>query len=376
MSANWNTPTTSTVYTDVLGNIDERLDDAARMFNGLSPTNLPTGVFRIDGTSNNALQTWNGATWDDEELTVQKLTILSNPQATVTDIQLNDNANIAATQNLNLYIDSDNDATNNFFNWYHNSNDTTGAALLMSLSEAGALAGLVSVTATTFIGTVTVNADLTGHVTSAGNASTVVVAAITGQTNTNTLTGLDEFLVSDGGVIRRVDMNRFITGQATAMTSGLVGTDELLISDAGNLERMDVSVLLSFILAQANAWSAKQTFNGELEINAGYSEDADVTAAGGGIALNTAVASYFHTPTLTSIPTFSFTGAAASGRVTSFILELSNAGSFAPVWPGSVDWPAGELPGFSTGIDAVSFWTRDGGTIWHGQAITIDSKSP
>jgi hypothetical protein len=87
-----------------------------------------------------------------------------------------------------------------------------------------------------------------GHVTSLGDgAQTLVVAAITGQTNTNTLTGTDEFLVNDGGAIRRVDMNRFIVGQATALTTGLAGTDEILVSDAGVIKRMDISVLEDYL---------------------------------------------------------------------------------------------------------------------------------
>jgi len=89
----------------------------------------------------------------------------------------------------------------------------------------------------------------TGHVTSVGLASTLVVAAITGQTEGTTLTGTDEFLYSDAGVIKRIDMNRFIVGQGTALTSGLVGTDELLISDAGVIKRMDVSVMNAYFNA-------------------------------------------------------------------------------------------------------------------------------
>jgi hypothetical protein len=47
-----------------------------------------------------------------------------------------------------------------------------------------------------------------GHVSSSGDgATTLLVAAITGQTNTSSLTGTDEILVNDGGAIRRADLN-------------------------------------------------------------------------------------------------------------------------------------------------------------------------
>lgn len=116
------------------------------------------------------------------------------------------------------------------------------------------------------------------------------------------------------------------------------------------------------------------TTNGELILNAGYSEDADATIPGGPITLDTAIATYFHTPTLTSAPTFTFSNPAASGRVTSFTLELSNAGTFAPIWPASVDWPAGLEPAWTAGIDIATFWTRNAGGLWHGSAATLDSK--
>jgi len=95
------------------------------------------------------------------------------------------------------------------------------------------------------------NATHTGQITGA-TALTLVVAAITGQTETTTLTGTDEFIVNDGGSIRRVDMNRFIVGQGTSLTSGLAGTDELLISDGGVIKKMDISVMNAYFDANLN----------------------------------------------------------------------------------------------------------------------------
>ncbi len=71
--------------------------------------------------------------------TFQTITLGSNDVSTVTDIQLTDNSNIASTQNLNFYIDSDNNQTDRYFNWYHNAGTTTGATQLMSLGETGHL---------------------------------------------------------------------------------------------------------------------------------------------------------------------------------------------------------------------------------------------
>jgi len=83
--------------------------------------------------------------------------------------------------------------------------DTNSFDDLVATTFTGALVGNAD-TATN----VTTNANLTGEITSVGNAATLDVTAITAK---------------------------------TALTTGLVATDELLVSDAGVIKRMDISVL-------------------------------------------------------------------------------------------------------------------------------------
>lgn len=361
--ADWSLPITTTLYTAVLTDLDARLDELATMFDGATPTNLPTGTFRINGSSNNLLQKWSGSVWNNQALSVQTLKIGAdgvNAEATVTDLDFGADANIAAQGNLNFYIDSNNDQTDRLFRWYHNAAAVTGAALLMQLTEAGALSGLVSVAATTFTGalvgnadTVTTNANLTGEVTSVGNVATLAVSAITGK---------------------------------PALTTGLAAADELLLSDNGVIKRMDISVMnayfnanLSFAALSANTFTGKQDFNAELAINAGYSEDDDTyTVTTGTKTLDTSAATYFHpTGAMTAVAyTFAFSNPAASGRVTSFTLELNSGGTASSItWPTSVDWAGGAAPIFTTsGIDLLTFITRDGGTTWLGFISGLDMK--
>ena len=97
-----------------------------------------------------------------------------------------------------------------------------------------------------------------------------------------------------------------------------------------------------------------------------YSENANSIATTGAVTLNASLATYFYNTATTGIITFTFSGAAATGRVTTMTLELFGGGTNAPVWPASVDWPAGTEPTWTTGVDVVSFITRDGGTTWLG----------
>jgi len=69
----------------------------------------------------------------------------------------------------------------------------------------------------------------------------------------------------------------------------------------------------------------------------------------------------------TSTQTFTFTNPSASGKSCSFTLILTNGGSQTVNWPGSVDWAGGSAPSLtSSGIDVLTFFTVDGGTIWYG----------
>jgi len=121
------------------------------------------------------------------------------------------------------------------------------------------------------------------------------------------------------------------------------------------------------------------TLNGELIMNAGYSEDSNsYTVTTGTKGLDTSAATVFYpaAPMTAVAVDFTFDNPAASGRVTSFILELENmiANTDATPWPTSVDWANGIEPAWSAGIDIVTFWTRDNGTIWHGSQASQDSS--
>ena len=82
-----------------------------------------------------------------------------------------------------------------------------------------------------------------------------------------------------------------------------------------------------------------------------------------------------HTATIGGALTFTFSNPIASGDATSFLLELTNGGSSTVTWPTSVDWAGGTAPTLTAaGVDILVFYTRDGGTTWHGVASSLDSK--
>lgn len=75
--------------------------------------------------------------------------------------------------------------------------------------------------------------------------------------------------------------------------------------------------------------------------------------------------------------TWDFTNPVVAGKISSFILELTNGGAFAQTWPASVRWEGGEAPALTAaGVDILIFYTRDGGTTWRGFVAALDSKAP
>lgn len=100
-----------------------------------------------------------------------------------------------------------------------------------------------------------------------------------------------------------------------------------------------------------------------------YSEDANqYTATTGTRDLDPGLATYFYPSADFGVQavTFTFGTPAASGRVTSFTVELLGANDATVAWPASVNWTGGSEPTWTSGVDIVSFLTRDGGTTWLG----------
>ena len=95
------------------------------------------------------------------------------------------------------------------------------------------------------------------------------------------------------------------------------------------------------------------------------SKTANAIATTGPITLDIAIGTYFYNTATTGIITFTFTNPPSS-RVYTMVLELFGGGTNAPVWPASVTWPSGTEPTWTTGIDVVTFITRDAGTTWLG----------
>jgi hypothetical protein len=113
--------------------------------------------------------------------------------------------------------------------------------------------------------------------------------------------------------------------------------------------------------------------NDSLRLLGDYEEQSVSLGTSGSLTCDLEAGTYFYTGALIGTPTFTFSNPAASGRVSAFTLELNNAGGFAPVWPAAVVWANNDVePVWTTGIDIVSFLTRDNGATWRGVLVGLD----
>lgn len=79
--------------------------------------------------------------------------------------------------------------------------------------------------------------------------------------------------------------------------------------------------------------------------------------------------------TIDAVTTFTVSNVIAAGKVSSFMLELTNGGAYTINWWSGVTWAGGSQPTLTaTGKDILSFYTRNGGTTWVGFLVAKDVR--
>jgi len=100
-------------------------------------------------------------------------------------------------------------------------------------------------------------------------------------------------------------------------------------------------------------------------------------SAGGSRTIDLTLGNSITATITTGTVTWTFSNPTATDEGCGFTLVQTNGGSQTVNWPASVDWPAGTAPTLTaSGVDVLTFWTVDGGTIWHGMAASLDTKTP
>jgi phage-related tail fiber protein len=131
------------------------------------------------------------------------------------------------------------------------------------------------------------------------------------------------------------------------------------------------TTLVGYGITDAISTSATSvTFNGIVAANAFNTKSIDASAM---TSLDISTGSVFY-KTITGITSLYFYNPGSAGTVSSFILELTNAGPNIN-WGNNIKWAGGVPPVLTaSGVDILGFYTHDSGTTWRGMVLVKDSR--
>jgi len=159
------------------------------------------------------------------------------------------------------------------------------------------------------------------------------------------------------------------TAEINILDGVTASTTEINILDGVTASTTEINYLDITTLGTSQASKAVTAdANGVVTFDNGTIEES-VTLSGTSVSINLRDSDNF-IHTLSGNTTYTFTNPAASGRVSSFTLKVTQDSSPRTItWPASVDWPGGTAPTISTGsgnVDIFVFVTYDGGTTYYG----------
>ncbi len=214
------------------------------------------------------------------------------------------------------------------------------------------------------------------------------------------LTSLDGQDGIDGKSITKVTFTSTTDASGLPAKSGGIDTYTISYSDAttntydiyNGTDVTNVNVIDDTQITLTNTWSASK-IDSELSSKAdaanldlklpltGGTMTGAITAIretqvslGAGNSINLSQGNVF-TKTVNATTTFTISGFLQQGASNSFILELTNGGSYTINWFSGVKWSEGIAPILtSAGVDILGFYSYDGGVTWRGMVLCKDSK--
>ncbi len=218
-----------------------------------------------------------------------------------------------------------------------------------------------------------------------GNGTISIASSGGGGTGCVTAGTLGQVLLDDGaGGCSSAASASISTGALTLGASGTLGSITMGNATTGTAKIQPVAGALGTVTASlpantgtiaetnlAQTWSAVQTFTpGPVETAVALSGCNGSTAT-----MDMTAGSYFSCTVSAGGVTFAVSNPAATGKVSSFVLELTNPGSQTLTFMSGTKWPGGAQPAWTAaGIDMLVCSTRDAATTWRCVRSEEDTK--
>lgn len=184
--------------------------------------------------------------------------------------------------------------------------------------------------------------------------------------------------VNAGGTIDSTDLTfaSFGTNLTTPVSVANGGTAASTASAA----RTNLGIDTTFLALAGGTMTGETIFADQLVTRPFFKDVAETINAlgsigGGAQDIDLTLGNVVSGTVDTSTTTFTFSNPPATGRCGAFTLILTNGGSQTVNWPASVDWASGTAPTLTTaGVDILTFFTLDGGTIYYGFVAGLDMQ--
>lgn len=167
------------------------------------------------------------------------------------------------------------------------------------------------------------------------------------------------------GTAERVDVLNIGTTNLTVTN----GSDTLTVGPDSGVSAIGISSTQVIVMGASSTQGATE-FTGQVIFDQGISESFLALTNGATVNIDCSKASYYSL-TITQNTTFTVSGL-TSGKVNSFVMELTNGGAFTvTLWSG-IQWSGSNPPTLTTsGTDSLGFYTLDG-TTWTGRVLALD----
>jgi hypothetical protein len=221
---------------------------------------------------------------------------------------------------------------------------------LASATITGDKIGLTAITGN-LIAAAAITGDKIGLTAITGNL--IAAAAITGDKIAAATIGSSN-LVTTG-----VSAGNY--GSASNIPVITVGTDGR-VTYAANVATATVDV---------NNITGNVNISGNVKAQTYQETFSNVSIASGNITCNLASATIFKT-VVTSAANVIFTSPPPNLTGFSFLIQLSQTGSYALTWPASIQWPLNTAPTLSTTagyVDTIALYTIDGGSNYYATSV-------
>jgi hypothetical protein len=218
-------------------------------------------------------------------------------------------------------------------------------------------------------GTVTAAAIADGSITGVKIADGTITGA---KITSNTINGsqiVDRSITGLEIAANTIGSSNLVT---TGVSAGNYGSaSNIPVITVGTDGRVTYAANVATATVDVNNITGNVNISGNVKAQTYQETFSNVSIASGNITCNLASATIFKT-VVTSAANVIFTSPPPNLTGFSFLIQLSQTGSYALTWPASIQWPSNTAPTLSTTagyVDTIALYTIDGGSNYYATSV-------